>query len=256
MSIDPEFQSVNRGGADIVAELTDFFYGLMRDASRMREADHTEGEIYLVHSALSAFGAPGRLLPGGATTVTKALVAAADRRGATLVMCAHRGDEIGSGMGAIADRFRRWPLTRVSAHPTLAFAARGRRARELLAGHRPSDALGPLSPAGRLVDSGAIVLLLGTGWDTCTLMHLAEYARSPDRVTCSALVGWGPFARLATWTDVRYDAAAFPAIGAAFEAENPERVLSGDLPFGKGRWRACSSRDIVGFSIDRYPVLR
>ncbi|BBY46638.1 AAC(3) family N-acetyltransferase (plasmid) [Mycolicibacterium arabiense] len=62
-----------------------------------------------------------------------------------------------------------------SAHPLYSFAAAGRLAATLCAPHPPDFALGCHGPLQRLHDAGGRVLLIGVGWDRCTLLHLAEH---------------------------------------------------------------------------------
>jgi len=55
-------------------------------------------------------------------------------------------------MGAIAEAVRTWPGARRSDHPHTSFAALGRAADEIVAGHRLDDMLGDTSPLGRVYD--------------------------------------------------------------------------------------------------------
>lgn len=64
---------------------------------------------------------------------------------------------------------------RRSAHPLYSLAALGPHAAGILAGHAPSFGLGRHSPLSGLVAAGGKVLLVGVGWDKCTLLHLCEH---------------------------------------------------------------------------------
>lgn len=77
------------------------------------------------------------------------------------------------GMGVTADTFRRLPGVRRSDSPH-AFAAAGPMAERIVAPHPIDVPHGPDSPAGRALDLGGSVLLLGVGHDADTTVHLAE----------------------------------------------------------------------------------
>lgn len=167
------------------------------------------------------------------------------------------------GMGRIADEFRRTRGVRRSDHPTLSFCAKGPLAREILAGHRRAAGLGFASPLGELYRRDGLVLMLGTDWQTCTALHLAEYEAARrieaaggtvDRVTCRARSG--KRGEWAVWEDIAYRTELFPGIGRAFEAAEKSRIRSGPMGAAGREWRLFRVRDIVEFSIDRYGVLR
>ena len=131
------------------------------------------------------------------------------------------------------------------------------------------------SPIGKLYKRDAIVLMLGTGYETCTVMHLAEYAEAerlraenvvPDTVTC--------WSKGKSWEEPAFHPERFALIGEAFERENPGHVVTHTLPGKMSRQemtqknpserepapralaRAMRIRALVDFSIDRYRYLR
>ncbi len=272
---------VNREGfVSFFNNLVVFFSSLFDESGRLFPDGRLPARpVIMVHSALSAFGH----VPLGAATVLEALRRAARDRDMTVVMPAHSdvparpepsstGDTDPpppvefeprttpcAGMGAIAELFRTGSRVRRSAHPLLSFCAEGPRARRLLSGHRPGTGLGPRSPAGRIAEAPALVLLLGVGYETATLLHLGEYARAgaedAGRVTCRAVTRWGfpPFrrARCRSWEDIVFDAESFAETGDAFERTAPDRILRGPIPGGTGEFRLFLARDLVRFSIDR-----
>lgn len=78
-------------------------------------------------------------------------------------------------VGYLAEAFRTRPGTIVNDNPSGRFAARGRRADELLRDVPWDDYYGPGSPLHRLCDGGGRVLRLGANPDTTTVLHYAEY---------------------------------------------------------------------------------
>ena len=77
-------------------------------------------------------------------------------------------------MGAVAELFRSLPGALRSAHPQRSISALGPRAAEVTAVHDVDCAAGERSPMRALYDLGGHVLLLGVGFDKCTVLHLAE----------------------------------------------------------------------------------
>lgn len=85
-------------------------------------------------------------------------------------------------VGWFAEVFRRAPGTMLSDNPSGRFAARGRRAAELLRDQPWNDYYGPGSPLEKLCKAGGKVLRLGADPETVTVLHYAEYlARVPTK---------------------------------------------------------------------------
>jgi aminoglycoside N3'-acetyltransferase len=78
-------------------------------------------------------------------------------------------------VGWFAEVFRRAPGTLLSDNPSGRFAARGRRAAELLRDQPWNDYYGPGSPLQKLCEAGGKVLRLGADPETVTVLHYAEY---------------------------------------------------------------------------------
>lgn len=85
-------------------------------------------------------------------------------------------------VGCFAEEFRKAPGTLLSDNPSGRFAARGRRAAEILRDQPWNDYYGPGSPLQKLCDWQGKVLRLGADPNTVTVLHYAEYlARVPDK---------------------------------------------------------------------------
>lgn len=165
------------------------------------------GDVVMVHSSLKSLG----WVAGGPVAVIEALIDVLGPTG-TLAMPAHSSDWTDPakwgmppvpkdwiepirqhmpaydpattptrGMGRIAELFRTWPGAQRSAHPAVSFSARGPLAEQLVANHGFDMPHGETSPLARLYDAGGKVLLLGVGFERCTLLHLAEHRAWPQR---------------------------------------------------------------------------
>lgn len=203
------------------------------------------GDTLIVHTALSQVG----WVCGRETTVVGALIRAVGPMG-MLVMPSHTGDNSEPSdwenppvpsdwcpviraampaydrrrtpsrfMGRVAECFRTWPGTRRSAHPQVSWCARGPGAAWLLRGHTfRKPPFGMRSPLGRLYRRNAKILLLGTGYDHCTSLHMAEtlYPATPI-IQVGAAVRVCGRRRWVTWREPELDSDRFPNIGEAYE---------------------------------------
>lgn len=243
-------------------------------AERLRACGLAAGQTVIVHMAMSKLG----WVIGGAEAVILALLDVLSPEG-TLVMPAHTSGNSDPAMwqhppvpqawwqlvrdhmppfnpattptrqmGAVAELFRTWPGALRSDHPTSSFAALGRHAEHVTAGHMLEEDLGERSPLGRLYDLDGYVLLLGVTHENNTSLHLAEYrAAYPGKQTLrtgsSALVDgaqrWIEYEVLDVNTD------DFERIGQEFEqAQGVEiqRIADAEV-------RLFRQRDLVDFAV-------
>ncbi|MFD0338972.1 aminoglycoside N(3)-acetyltransferase [Streptomyces sp. NPDC127117] len=159
-------------------------------------------------------------------------------------------------MGRLAEAVRLSEGAARSCHPQTSFAGLGPLARTLLARHRPDCHLGEESPLARLYDLRAQVLLLGTGFDTCTAFHLGEYrVPAPPRRCYRCVVTAGGRRQWWEYEDVALDDSDFAALGADFaRSETGAPVRTG--PVGSSTSRLFRIDDAVDFSSGWLPAHR
>lgn len=221
-------------------------------ADDLRAAGLREGRTAIVHASLSALG----WVCGDALAVIQALLDVLGPEG-TLAMPAHTPqltdpaswqappvpqswvtpireqmppfDPLTTptrGMGAIAELFRTWPGARRSNHPTFSFAAFGPFADWIVSEHELADPAGERSPLGKLYQADADILLLGVGFDRCSMLHLAEQRawpqRSPERES-SPLLQDGRREWLEYYVSPLIDSAHFLPIGEALHLAGAAR---------------------------------
>lgn len=172
-----------------------------RLAETLRKIGVRSDQIIEVHARLSSFD----WLIGGAQTIVDTLMEIAGETGTIMMPMHHIGNSEPSdwenppvapslyrlvrdaippynpeinditGMGDVAENFRRRPGVLISHHPEVSYAAWGRYAK-LLCNHQSYHfPLAEESPAARLYEMKGNVLLIGCDFDTATCLHLAEY---------------------------------------------------------------------------------
>jgi aminoglycoside 3-N-acetyltransferase len=120
----------------------------------------------------------------------------------------------------------------------------------ITADHPLDYAFGDNSPLGRVYDLGGSVLMLGAGHANNTSLHLAEFrAEYPGK---QVERGGAPVMENGRriWKileDFGDDSDDFDAIGAAFEATHPDKVIIGRI--GLAEVRLMPQRDLVDFAV-------
>lgn len=169
--------------------------------NKLGELGLHKGMIVEVHSAMHAFG----YVCGGAQTIVDALIETVGYNG-TILMPLHCSDnsepsywcnppierslfdEVRESIPAfnrkesdtlkmerVVENLRRREGVVISNHPSCAYLAWGKYAKLLCNRHSLHFPLSEESPTARLYEMKGSVLLLGVGYDNCTIMHLGEY---------------------------------------------------------------------------------
>ncbi len=234
----------------------------------------THDDVLLVHSSLSSLG----WVVGGAVTVIQALLNLVGSNG-TLIMPAQSSsysDPVGwknppvpqswfqtirdcmpafephitptSGMGIIPEVFRKFPDVLRSDHPLLSFVAKGKDAKYITEGHPLSYGLGNRSPLGKINELNGKILMLGTDYNTCTSLHLAEVRAGNHKI---AQYG-APIldAGVRTWkeyNDIDYSTQFFSQIGNEFERCNQHNILLGSV--GMAQSKVFAQGSLVDFAV-------
>ncbi|MEU3221902.1 AAC(3) family N-acetyltransferase [Streptomyces sp. NPDC006976] len=232
------------------------------------------GDVALVHTSLRSFG----YVAGGAQSVQLALRDAIGPTGTLVVpaftpqLCHPRTwlrrdlaphpdvsaeippydplcTPVARTIGAVPDLVRSLPDALRSPHPHVSFAAQGPLAAAVVGRHPDAWRFSAQSPLGRLWDLDATVLMLGTGWGRCTVLHLAEYQvaypgrRSGQwalpRAGADGATEWYDVPELLVWEG------DFPSIGAAYEKAGGAMR---EVRIGDAVCRAVPVRPLVRFA--------
>ena len=214
-----------------------------------------EGQNLMVHSSMSQIG----WVLGGPTTIVDSLIKTLGSSG-TLVMpsatpnCADptlwEGPPVPehwiemirehipvfdknitpTSMGAIAECFRNWPGTRRSDHPLSSVSAFGPNAELLTCEHALEFSEGTNTPYEKVYDLNFDVLLLGVGFNRCTMLHFAE-SLVPNRRTTTNRFPVKSNNRI-IWKEVKDLAndnnSLFPKIGDEFLKSN-KNIITGTI---------------------------
>ncbi len=234
-----------------------------------------EGDIIMVHSALSALG----WVVGGPRAVIEALMTVISPEG-TICMVGHSADNsepshweyppvpkswwpiIRSdmlpydpqttptrGVGKIPEIFRTYPGVVRSAHPQQSFTAWGKNAEKIVASHPLTPAFGKQSPLDVLYRLDAKILLLGSGYGNNTILHYAECLAnlsSSSREKQGAAIMKDGRAQWVEWEDNTWEDEDFEQLGDAYEKMinyTPGKV-------GGAKVHLIDARQLVDFAVD------
>ncbi|EZH71347.1 hypothetical protein ATO12_08130 [Aquimarina atlantica] len=235
----------------------------------------TEGVNIMVHSSLSKIG----WVIGGAYTVVEALVELIGEKG-TLVMpaatpyCLHPtqwGDDnipkkwstkiaknlplfniknTPTTMGAIPETFRNWNGSLRSNHPISSVSARGAMAKDIVEEHNLVLSESINTPYEKIYNNDFKILLLGVGFNRCTMLHFGESLSNNPRLTKSKYQiiednrkKWVEIADMAN-----DNSTYFPQIGKEFL--ELKRVRVGKI--GSAESMLFSTKELVDFSIQYF----
>lgn len=225
------------------------------------------GSVLIVHSSMKSLGH----VAGGPATVIRALQGAVGPSGAILMPAfSYSLDKVyeepapyspadsPADTGLIAETFRRSAGVRRSLHPTHSVAAWGRSAARYLEGHEGRSAFDPATPFHRAAGDGALVLMIGCGFESLSLLHVAEsVAEVPYLgVFCWWHAGWKPAAVVArpggAVERVRY--ASVPGCSWRFrvlEKETERRGLVRRASLGNAEVLVFHADRVLDFAVSR-----
>ncbi|MFC4713340.1 aminoglycoside N(3)-acetyltransferase [Planococcus dechangensis] len=237
---------------------------------QLQELGIAAGDQLMVHSSLKSIG----WVAGGAQAVVEALMEVLTPQG-TLVMPSQSADNSDPvywmappipenwhqptrdhmpaydpdltnmrGMGKIPECLHRHPATRRSPHPAHSFIAWGRYAAEWMREQPLDDSFGPASPLGKMMAQDVNILLIGTGFDSCTALHYAEFAQD-NRTTSpqGAAMFVDGERQWVAYDCVDMDSERFPEIAKDF----PGQVIEGSL--GQAAIKLVAMQPLVNFAI-------
>jgi aminoglycoside 3-N-acetyltransferase len=229
------------------------------------------GDALIVHSSLKSMG----WIAGGAQAVVEALLETITGEG-TLVMPSQSADNSDPvywmnppipenwhqpfrdyapaydphlselrGMGKIAECFHRHPETIRSPHPAHSFIACGKQAAYWMSEQPIDDSFGKASPLAKMMESDVKVLLIGTGFDSCTALHYAEFVQE-TRTTSpqGAAVKINGQRIWQTYDCVDMDSDRFPELVKEYRGE----IATGTL--GQAEVKLVEMRPLVEFGIE------
>lgn len=230
----------------------------------------------LVHTALSQFG----YIPGGEQTVVSVLKRVL--RQGNLVMPAQTADYSDPGdwewppavpaavqrirasmppfdrrlspthfIGKTPEYFRTLLGTVRSGHPLYSLCAWGQNSVEICETTTYDLPFGPASPLQKLYALDGKIVMLGTGYESCTALHLAESTINRPQFTEVAPVAQGDQTVWTTFKNVAlepYD--DFKALGTRFEQAHPRAVQR--MTVAPGTITVVALRPLIDFARDYY----
>lgn len=135
-----------------------------------------------------------------------------------------------ANIGCVPELFRTLPNVLRSNHPSCSVAALGSKAQHVIESHQLEDPFGETSPFRKLYDLDAKILLVGVGYDTCSILHLAETrGMKLGKVSEGSAVVHN---NQRIWKDYdmpEVDSDRFPDVGEKMESTLPKSVNKGKI---------------------------
>ncbi len=150
-------------------------------------------------------------------------------------------------LGTRTGVFRPAPGVRERARPRRACGSGGPLAERILAVHDLDDPVGERSPLGAIEAVGGWSLLIGVGYEKCTMLHLAEERSGTLRETVrnGAPLMVGDRRRWVGFDERVVHDEDFPEVGRAFARETGLERLG---PIGAAPSRLVPDAELVGFA--------
>jgi aminoglycoside 3-N-acetyltransferase len=148
------------------------------------------------------------------------------------------------GMGKVPELFRTLPGVKRTTHPMDSFAYMSKQPLNL---NQPlSPAFGDDSPLAYLVKQQGKVLLIGVGYDVCTLLHHAEtkVPNAPRKEMQTSMLQGGQRAWV-TYEDFDYGMSDYNTLGYAYEKQQKPSIRR----IGKATIRLIDAASLVAFAI-------
>ena len=146
--------------------------------SDLRNLGIKSGDFVTVHSSMKSIG----WVEGGVSTVIEALLDSVGPEGHLMIPLFHKMNgkttmtlaDAPTYLGLIPETFRKLPGVVRSPHPTHSVGIVGPRAKEIAESHLNSTSVGRNGPYHILAQEHGWVLHIGTDFNSCTIIHLAE----------------------------------------------------------------------------------
>ena len=145
----------------------------------LRNLGVESGDFVTVHSSMKSIG----WVEGGPQAVIDAMLDSVKPDGHLMIPLFHKMPKGQTTMtladaptylGLLPDTFRKLPGVVRSPHPTHSVGIIGPRAKEIADSHINSTSVGRNGPYHILANEGGWVLHIGTNFNSCTIIHLAE----------------------------------------------------------------------------------
>lgn len=154
-------------------------------------------------------------------------------------------------IGKTPEYFRTLPGTKRSEHPLCSMCAWGPLASQICVTTTFDQPFGANGPLQKLYDLDAKIIFLGTDYETCTALHLAESTIGRPQFYSTAPLALEGGTQWVRFIDVPLDPYDdFTTVGLAFEAAHPEALQQ--KPLATSRIAVLQMRPLVDFARTYY----